>query len=134
MQDDQNGQKTIVLPSADKTRLTRFILSKKINSKQPCLGADGNTIMNLPWYPRKIVHFSLVLSPSRPKISMTLTEMSGLHLTIFSISKLPLYQPGGIRSHASEDATTRPLRQGHHLSIFLRYSKETDFVLRTKIK
>jgi hypothetical protein len=28
MQDDQNGQKTMVLPSADKTRLTRFILSK----------------------------------------------------------------------------------------------------------
>jgi hypothetical protein len=30
MQDDQNGQKMMVLPSADKTRLTRFILSKKI--------------------------------------------------------------------------------------------------------
>jgi hypothetical protein len=29
MPDDQNGQKTMVLPSADKTRLTRFILSKK---------------------------------------------------------------------------------------------------------
>jgi hypothetical protein len=25
--------------------------------------------MNLPWYLRKIFHFSLVLSPSRPKIS-----------------------------------------------------------------
>jgi len=24
-----------------------------------------NTVINLPWYPRKIVHFSLVLSPSR---------------------------------------------------------------------
>jgi hypothetical protein len=70
MQDDQNGQKTMVLPSADKTRLTRVILSKKISSKRSCLAADGNTIMNLPWYPRKIIHFSLVLSPSRPKISM----------------------------------------------------------------
>jgi hypothetical protein len=29
MQDNQNGQKTMVLPSADKTRLTRFILSNK---------------------------------------------------------------------------------------------------------
>jgi hypothetical protein len=29
MQDDQNGQKTMVLPSAEKTRLTHFILSKK---------------------------------------------------------------------------------------------------------
>jgi hypothetical protein len=30
--------------------------------------------MNFPWYPRKIVHFSLVLSPSRPKISMNTTR------------------------------------------------------------
>jgi hypothetical protein len=30
MQDDQNGQKMMVLPSADKTRLTHFTLSKKI--------------------------------------------------------------------------------------------------------
>jgi hypothetical protein len=29
MQDDQNGQKTMALPSADKTKLTGFILSKK---------------------------------------------------------------------------------------------------------
>jgi hypothetical protein len=29
MQDDQNDQKTMALPSADNTRLTRFILSKK---------------------------------------------------------------------------------------------------------
>jgi hypothetical protein len=73
-QNDQNGQKTIVLPSADKTRLTRFILSKNMFScKRPSLAADGNTIMNLPWYPRKIVHFSLVLSPSRPKTSMIVT-------------------------------------------------------------
>jgi hypothetical protein len=42
MQEDQNGQKTMVLPSADKTRLTRFILSKK------SLEADGNTIIYLP--------------------------------------------------------------------------------------
>jgi hypothetical protein len=27
MQDDQNGKKAMVLPSADKTRLTRFITS-----------------------------------------------------------------------------------------------------------
>jgi hypothetical protein len=66
MQDDQNGQKTMVLPSADKTRLTHFILSKNIfSSKWPSRVADGNTIMNLPWYPRKIVRFSFVLSPSR---------------------------------------------------------------------
>jgi hypothetical protein len=67
MQDDQNGQKTMVLTSADKTRLTKFFFS----SKRSSLAADGNTLMNLPWYPRKIVHFSLVLSPSRPKISMS---------------------------------------------------------------
>jgi hypothetical protein len=60
VQDDQNGQKMMVLPSAEKARLTHFILSKNIfSSKQPSLTADGNTIMNLPWYPRKIVHFSL---------------------------------------------------------------------------
>jgi hypothetical protein len=35
-----------------------------------------NTIMNLPWHPRKIVHFSSVLSPSRPKISMLKTSKS----------------------------------------------------------
>jgi hypothetical protein len=29
MQDDQNGQKMMVLPSAEKTRLTCFILLKK---------------------------------------------------------------------------------------------------------
>jgi hypothetical protein len=38
MQEDQNGQKTMVLQSADKTRLTRFILSNFfISSKQPSL-------------------------------------------------------------------------------------------------
>jgi hypothetical protein len=30
MQDNQNDQKTMVLPSAEKTRLTHFILSKNI--------------------------------------------------------------------------------------------------------
>jgi hypothetical protein len=30
-----------------------------------------SAIINLPWYPRKIVHFSLVLSPSRTPISMS---------------------------------------------------------------
>jgi hypothetical protein len=72
MQDDQNGRKTRVLTSAEETRLTCFILLQNIFfcSKQPSLTADVNTIMNLPWYPRKIVYFSLVLSPSRPKISM----------------------------------------------------------------
>jgi hypothetical protein len=50
--------KKMVLPSADKTRLTRFILLKKNSGKRPSLAAaDGNTIMNMPWYPRKIVHF-----------------------------------------------------------------------------
>jgi hypothetical protein len=67
MQDDQNGQKMIVLTSAEETRLTCFILLQNIFfwSNQPSLTADVNTIINLPWYPRKIVHFSLVLSPSR---------------------------------------------------------------------
>ncbi len=67
MQDDQNGQKTMVLTSAEETRLTCFILLQNIFfwSNQPSLTADVNTIINLPWYPRKIVHFSLVLSPSR---------------------------------------------------------------------
>jgi hypothetical protein len=48
MQDYQIGQIMIVLPSAEKTRLTHFILLKKISSKLPSLTADGNTIMNLP--------------------------------------------------------------------------------------
>ena len=67
MQDNQNGQKTMVLTSAEETRLTCFILLQNIFfwSNQPSLTADVNTIINLPWYPRKIVHFSLVLSPSR---------------------------------------------------------------------
>jgi hypothetical protein len=67
MQDDQNGQKMMVLTSAEETRLTRFILLQNIFfwSNQPSLTADVNTIINLPWYPRKIIHFSLVLSPSR---------------------------------------------------------------------
>jgi hypothetical protein len=63
MQDDQNGQKTIMLTSSEENRLTCFILLQNIFfcNKQPSLTADVNTIMNLPWYPRKIVHFSLVL-------------------------------------------------------------------------
>ncbi len=67
MQDDQNGQKMMVLTSAEETRLTCFIQLQNIFfwSNQPSLTADVNTIINLPWYPRKIVHFSLVLSPSR---------------------------------------------------------------------
>jgi hypothetical protein len=48
MQDDQNGQNTMALPSADKTRLTHFIPSKNIySSKRPSLAADGNNIVNL---------------------------------------------------------------------------------------
>jgi hypothetical protein len=42
----------MVLPSAEKTRLTRFILSKKLLHSTK-LTADGNTILNLPWHPRK---------------------------------------------------------------------------------
>jgi hypothetical protein len=78
MQDNKNAPKTVVLTSAEETRLTCFILLQNIFfcSKQPSLTADVNTIMNLPWYPRKIVHFSLVLSPSRPKISMANTFIS----------------------------------------------------------
>ncbi len=60
MQDDQNGQKMMVLTSAEESRLTCFILLQNIFfwSNQPSLTADVNTIINLPWYPRKIVHFS----------------------------------------------------------------------------
>jgi hypothetical protein len=52
MQDDQNGQKTMVLSSADKIRLTPFILSVLyyFSSKLPSLAADGNTIIYWPWY------------------------------------------------------------------------------------
>jgi hypothetical protein len=64
--------KTMVLTSAEETRLTRFILFQNIFfcCKQPSVTSDVNTILSLPWYPRKIVQFSLVLSPSRPNISM----------------------------------------------------------------
>jgi hypothetical protein len=61
MQDDQNSLKTMVLTSAEVTKLTCFILLQNIANN---LTADVNTIMNLHWYARKIVHFSLVLSPS----------------------------------------------------------------------
>jgi hypothetical protein len=44
MQDDQNGQKTIVLTSAEETRLTCFMVLQNIFcSKQPSLADDGNT-------------------------------------------------------------------------------------------
>jgi hypothetical protein len=58
--------KTMVLTSAEGTRLTCFILLQNIFfcSKQLSVTADVNAIMNLPWYPRKIAHFTLVLSPS----------------------------------------------------------------------
>jgi hypothetical protein len=58
-QDDQNGEKTMVLPSADKTRLTRFILSGKniFSSKRPSLAADGSTIMNLACLARAFHQF-----------------------------------------------------------------------------
>jgi hypothetical protein len=64
MQDDQNGQKTMVLTSAEEYILLQIFFC----SKQPSPTADVNTIINLPWYPR--IRFSLALSPSRPKISM----------------------------------------------------------------
>jgi hypothetical protein len=59
MHADQNGQKMMVLTSAEETRLTCFKLFQNASfcSKQPSLTADVNTIMNLPWYPRKIVIF-----------------------------------------------------------------------------
>jgi hypothetical protein len=62
----------MVLTSPEETRLTCFIQLQNIFfcSKQPSVTAIVITIMNLPWYPRKIDHFSLVLSPSRSKISM----------------------------------------------------------------
>jgi hypothetical protein len=75
--------KTIVLTSAKDTKLTCFILLQNIFfcNKQPSLTADVNTIMNLPWYPRKIAHFSLILSPSRLKISMVKTQWPGQQKT-----------------------------------------------------
>jgi hypothetical protein len=46
MQDDQSGQKTMVLTSAEETRLTCFLYYDKKNfcSKQPSLTVDVNTI------------------------------------------------------------------------------------------
>jgi hypothetical protein len=41
MQGDQNGQKTSVLPPADKTPF--YTIEKKLTSKRPSLAADGNT-------------------------------------------------------------------------------------------
>jgi hypothetical protein len=46
LQDDQNGRKIMVLPSADKARQTHFTI---LSSEQPSLSADGNT-MNLPFH------------------------------------------------------------------------------------
>jgi hypothetical protein len=60
MQNNQNGQKTMVVTYAEETRLSCFILLHTILfcSKQPSLTADVNTILNLPWYPRKIALFN----------------------------------------------------------------------------
>jgi hypothetical protein len=96
---DQNGQETMVLPSADKTRLTHFILLKTIFlvANGLCsLAADGNTIMNLPWYPRKIVHFTLVLSHKKGLrfiCFFTLIARSSCHagLPDFSCYKRPIW-------------------------------------------
>jgi hypothetical protein len=54
VQDDQNGQKTIGLPSAAMSRLTPskqiFCISERFN-----MSADGNPIMNLPCFTRTYV-------------------------------------------------------------------------------
>jgi hypothetical protein len=57
----KKAEKMLVLPSADKSRPNRFILSKNIyfSSKQPSLTADGHTIMNLPCLTRAIFHLNL---------------------------------------------------------------------------
>jgi hypothetical protein len=41
--------------------------------------------MNLPWYQRKIVHFSLVHSPSRPKTSTRKTLRNLLSSSLYMI-------------------------------------------------
>jgi hypothetical protein len=50
--DNQNGRKIIGVPSAAMAKLTPLIVTKKIflSSKQSSLSADGNPIMNLPWF------------------------------------------------------------------------------------
>jgi hypothetical protein len=35
-----------------------YAIKKNFSSKWSSLAAAGNTTMNLPWYPKKIVHFS----------------------------------------------------------------------------
>ena len=89
MQDDQNGQKMMVLTSAEETRLTCFILLQNIFfwSNQPSLTADVNTIINLPWYPRKIIHFSLVRSPSRVYYDFYVVACISINLSCISVSE-----------------------------------------------
>jgi hypothetical protein len=79
MQDDQISQKFIGLTPADMDRLPYLINTKKVfSSKQPSLSAGITPKSSLPCLQGLIVHFSLVLFPSRPKISMCKT---GLHHT-----------------------------------------------------
>jgi hypothetical protein len=62
MQDDENGQKIDGVTIS----CLPFLPSRTciIIRQEPNLTADGNTMLNLPWYPRKIVSFLLVHSPS----------------------------------------------------------------------
>jgi hypothetical protein len=60
MQDDQNGPKTMVLSSADKTRLSRFkyTLDFFISRKQPSLTADFELALVSKENPRFFSAFS----------------------------------------------------------------------------
>jgi hypothetical protein len=53
---DPNGQKIMVLPSADVAKPT-FIVITNISVKQPRLSADDYTLMSLPCFAREIVYF-----------------------------------------------------------------------------
>jgi hypothetical protein len=72
MQDDQISQKFIGLTPADMDRLPHLINTEKkvFSSKQPSLSAGITPKLSLPCLQGLIIHFLLVLSPSRPKISM----------------------------------------------------------------
>jgi hypothetical protein len=67
VQGGQNGQKTMVLPSADQTTYidTRFRLSKKIKKlERPSLAADGNTNIYSSCLTRAFCQFLFRHSPS----------------------------------------------------------------------
>jgi hypothetical protein len=62
MQDDENGQKMMVLPSAEKTRLTHFFTIKFFFcSERFSPKADNNTTMYLPYLQGVLVKKGILL-------------------------------------------------------------------------